>query len=198
MRTHHWWDWPYLLAHTQWSRHLMENRSGGILSPCLMNMFVEPPSIFSLEWRPNVDWWWKVHIRWKTGGMLTIHYDRQYLLPITRGFNGSEQVKVIGAIYLCVTDETNQNLMGTQKKWPKWHFCLGHMGFGWLQAIARMNYLPKWIANCNPPLCASCQLGAAQHNSSGKAIHTKLLQDKGGNGRLKEGDCLPGQCLSID
>ena len=100
--------------------------------------------------------------QWKNGGTLTIKYDQWLLLLIACGFNSAEQAKVVGSVNLCVTDEANQNMSGTQKELLKWHFKLGHMGFAWVQSITCMGILPKHIANVDPPLCASCHLGAGQ------------------------------------
>ena len=140
----------------------------------------------------------KAEFHWKTGGTLTIRYDRRSLLPIARGYNTATPENVVGSINLCVTDEANQNLSGNQKELLRWHFKLGHMGFAWVQWLARNDFLPRRIANVDLPLCASCRYGAAQQTPTGKAVHTILPESKGGSGNLKTDDCTPGQRISVD
>ena len=78
------------------------------------------------------------------------------------------------------------------------HFKLGHMLFIKLQDLARKGHLPKCIADCKPPLCASYRYGAAIKTPVGKSTHSHAIEREGGAGHIKTGDLRPGQHVSID
>ena len=101
-------------------------------------------------------------------------------------------------INLCVIDEENQNLSVGQKELLKWHFKLGHIGFDWLQWLARRKLLPYKIANVEKPLCASCRFGAGHRIPVGAEKHEVLSSAKGGASTIKAEDLQPGQRISID
>ena len=68
--------------------------------------------------------------------------------------------------HLSVVDQTNQNITGAQRELLLWHWCLGHMGFQWLQALMRERHdIPEHIltkaadtCNCITPHSVACQL----------------------------------------
>ena len=179
----------------------------GYFLPELQTRLLSPQAYFRKKGGHTIIEGDKCEFQWKTGGNLTIRYDRCSLLPIACGCNSSEQAieQVVGSVNLCVgsvnlcmIDEENQNLSANQKELLKWHFKLGHMGLDWIHWLGRKGFLPCRIANVDTPMCTSCQIGAAQRTSMGKAIHQELPQNKGGSGNLKAGDCTPGQHISID
>ena len=41
-----------------------------------------------------------------------------------------------------------------------WHYCLGHLSFPKLKALAKIGKIPKHLANVLPPVCAGCAFKA--------------------------------------
>ncbi len=41
-----------------------------------------------------------------------------------------------------------------------WHYCLGHLSFPKLKALAKIGKIPKHLANILPPVCTGCAFGA--------------------------------------
>jgi hypothetical protein len=76
------------------------------------------------------------------------------------------------SIFLSVADESNQNLMASQKELLQWHWRLGHANFCWIQWLdSTPRKSPEGISgkpilwmktnhmsSCPAPLCAPCQL----------------------------------------
>jgi hypothetical protein len=113
-------------------------------------------------------------------------------------------------VLMSVGEETNQNLTGSQKELLNWHWRLGHIGFQWLQTLMRPRnaiktnsyLLPPLIPSkcattksCSPPLCAACQLGKMGRRNPGTSTEHKKPEKFMA---LKDGDLLPGQCVSLD
>ena len=61
----------------------------------------------------------------------------------------------------CLVTFPDSNVSKATHDLQTWHECLGHMQFDSIQSLARSGYLPKHIANCDKPVCASCQFGKA-------------------------------------
>lgn len=53
------------------------------------------------------------------------------------------------------------SLTNSQKLLLCWHYRLSHMNFSKIHDLARQGHLPKHIANCEQPICSSCQYGKA-------------------------------------
>jgi hypothetical protein len=75
------------------------------------------------------------------------------------------------SVFLSVADESNQNIMASQKELLQWHCRLGHANFKWIQRLALMlrkspeglegkpilRTKVKSVSSCPAPLCAACQ-----------------------------------------
>ncbi|MGH7974568.1 MAG: GAG-pre-integrase domain-containing protein, partial [bacterium] len=103
---------------------------------------------------------------------MTIRYHPLSNLPITSGFHDQSVSQLASSLHTCVTDDINQNLKTNQKMLLKWHFRLGHIGFESLQWLAMRGFLPKTIAKCDRPNCASCEFGTAGRRKVGKESRT--------------------------
>jgi GAG-pre-integrase domain/Zinc knuckle len=100
--------------------------------------------------------------------------------------------------FVCLIDESNQNLSNSQKELLRWHFRLGHLNFASVQSVLRSgvvgyNPITKSASKCEHPKCASCRFGKARKNPTG-STHTTLTN----HASLKEGDLKPGQRVSMD
>ena len=49
-----------------------------------------------------------------------------------------------------------------------WHYCLNHVPFSKLQAMARRSDIPKTLSECSVPLCASCNYAKATRRPGGR------------------------------
>ena len=73
--------------------------------------------------------------------------------------SSSERMAV--AMYLCVVNENNQNLLPAAKETLWWHFCLGHQGMAVIQWLSNQKLLGQFsnqigkIQDC--PKCGMCQ-----------------------------------------
>ncbi|MGH3055544.1 MAG: GAG-pre-integrase domain-containing protein, partial [Gaiellaceae bacterium] len=83
---------------------------------------------------------------WDGGKRMTIPYHHRTRLPIVEGFHAESVHTTDGTSNVCVTDDLNDNLSGNQKLLLKWHFRLGHIGFEFVQWLARRGFLPICIA----------------------------------------------------
>jgi len=83
----------------------------------------------------------------------------------------------------------NYNLSKSQQLLLKWHNRLSHMDFGKLQDLARQRRLQKAIANCNHPICRSCQLGKAHRRPVASVTKAHPMESD---------DLQPGDCVSVD
>jgi hypothetical protein len=130
----------------------------------------------------------------KFGGQTrTVLLDRTSNLPImhTLGSQSTLQAKSSALANpltpLQVNNSKIDNLSQVQQQLLRVHYRLGHLGMDRIQALARAGILPKHLAPCPKPLCASCQLGKA-HRSATPSTGTPLDVD-----HLK-----PGDCVSVD
>ena len=69
-----------------------------------------------------------------------------------------------------------------------WHYCLGHLSFPKLKALAKIGKIPKHLANVLPSVCAGCAFGAM----------TKVPWRKRDASKTVFKATKPGQCVSID
>lgn len=86
---------------------------------------------------------------------MTVPYESRTRLPILH------TIAECTAFIMPELHPTLPSLSKSQNLSLKWHNCLSHMNFSKIQMIAHQGHLPKTIANCDPPLCQSCQLGKA-------------------------------------
>merc|ERR1712127_939813 len=63
----------------------------------------------------------------------------------------------------------NISLSQSQKELLKWHYKLGHKGMQEIQALARINILPRHLSNTDIPICEACQYGKAHLRSKGNS-----------------------------
>ncbi|MGH3053715.1 MAG: hypothetical protein ACRDL7_01895, partial [Gaiellaceae bacterium] len=155
-----------------------------------------------LQWNRHTDGAFKLRhndsiFLWD-GNRMTIPYHPHTNLPTTYGYHDQSVSQLASALHTCVTDDINQNLTSHQKLLLRWHFCLGHIGFESLQWLARRGFLPKTIANCDRPKCASCQFGSAQRRQVGKESRTIHPKRMGGSGKIKAEHLRPGDYVSLD
>ena len=47
-----------------------------------------------------------------------------------------------------------------QAEFMHWHYCLGHLSFPKLKALAKIDKISKHLANVLPPVCTGCAFGA--------------------------------------
>ena len=69
-----------------------------------------------------------------------------------------------------------------------WHYCLGHLLFPKLKALAKIGEIPKHLANVLPPVCAGCAFGAM----------TRVPRKNGETTRTVFKATKPGQFVSVD
>jgi hypothetical protein len=69
-----------------------------------------------------------------------------------------------------------------------WLYCLGHLSFTKLKALARIGEIPKHLANVLPPVCAGCAFGAM----------TRVPWRNNETTRTVFKATKPGQCVSVD
>ncbi len=69
-----------------------------------------------------------------------------------------------------------------------WHYCLGHLLFPKLKALAKIGEIPKHLANILPPVCAGCAFGAMTRVPWKNRETTKTVFKA----------TKPGQCVSVD
>ncbi len=79
--------------------------------------------------------------------------------------------------------------VAVQQLLMKWHNRQFHMNLGKLQELTRQGHLPKAIANCEHPICRSCQLGKA---------HRRPVASASKANPIDSGDLQPGDCVSVD
>ena len=113
-----------------------------------------------------------------------------------------------------VVHEQNKNLSPSQKELLLWHYRFGHIGFQHLQWLMRPRahasgkkpnisesdsyvqcILPSQplSASCQPPLCASCEIGKAKRRPT-EASHTVNMTDHA----LRANHLNPGDRISVD
>ena len=155
------------------------------------------PGYAELFIRRNAAGWQKtppLHVK-------TIQYDGRNNLPILHLTlpNGSHTHLNMLTAALCVTDSHNRNLTNAQKELLQWHFRLGHVGFKHLQWMIRAGRLhvanAKAVGNCPVPKCAACEFGKASRRPT-ETSTTRPDSEK--TMELKQGDLIPGQCVSMD
>ena len=66
---------------------------------------------------------------WKNEAIMTIASNLGSCIPIAHGFLHGQIGVAGGELYVCITNEVNQNLTSGQKLLLKWHFKLKHIGF---------------------------------------------------------------------
>ena len=79
-------------------------------------------------------------------------------------------------------------LFDKQAELMHWHYCLGHLLFPKLKALAKIGEIPKHLANVIPPVCACCAFGAM----------TKVPWKNMEATRKVFKATKPGQCVSVD
>jgi hypothetical protein len=82
-------------------------------------------------------------------------------------------------VFLSVADESNQNIIASQKELLQWHWRLGHANFIWIHWLASMprkspeglegkpilRTKVKSVSSCPAPLCAACQMSKQTHQN---------------------------------
>ena len=136
---------------------------------------------------------------WRGGkSKLTVNYDVGTALPIFQAYRDIVGSAETLAANLSVMDTLNQNLSHGQKDALKWHQRLGHIGFQWIQWLARNGFLGSAgnrMVSCEAPLCAACQLARAQKRPTGSKHEQK---HPGAGDKIKEGVLFPGQAIATD
>jgi hypothetical protein len=69
-----------------------------------------------------------------------------------------------------------------------WHYCLGHLSFPKLKALAKIGEIPKHLADVLPPVCAGCAFGAM----------TRVPWNNRETPRTVFKATKPGQCVYLD
>ena len=64
---------------------------------------------------------------------LPIYYDPVNDLPTSRAIRSATAGQREEFLYLCVTEDRNQNLTEAQKEYLRWHYKLGHFGSATIQ-----------------------------------------------------------------
>ena len=95
---------------------------------------------------------------------LTIYYDPVNDLPTSRAIRSATAGQREEYLYLCVTEDRNQNLTEAQKEYLRWHYKLGHLGSATIQWLLRQpsfgnNLKSRAAARCTAPKCAACEYG---------------------------------------
>ena len=80
----------------------------------------------------------------------------------------------------------NSNVSKATQDLLMWHERLAHVHFSKLQKLARAGYLPKHIATCDIPICASCQFGKAHKRNKMDGQNNKI----GSKNATKPGDLV--------
>jgi hypothetical protein len=109
----------------------------------------------------------------------TVSYDRKSRLPIMSTIDGAK----------AFTAATSPNTSGALSLLLRWHQRLSHLNFAQLQHLSRQGRLPKALANCEPPICKSCQYGKA---------HRRPVAPPGKAQPIDSNNLHPGDCVSVD
>jgi hypothetical protein len=135
---------------------------------------------------------------------LVVTYNEDNNLPMSEVLSPASLDKLNTEFHTCVVSEANQNLSHSQKQLLKWHFRLGHINMQTIQGLLRSGILAttepqkklhRAAANCELPVCASCQFGRAKR----RPVPGKTTQsDSKHEGALKRNNLLPGQEVSVD
>ena len=117
-----------------------------------------------------------------TKEQLTIRYENKQLnakyhpennLPTIHTKPGNTKLKCYIATNTkskqILNKDYNMSLSQSQKELLKWHYKLGHKGMQEIQALARMNILPRHLSNTDIPICEACQYGKAHLRSKGNS-----------------------------
>ena len=135
---------------------------------------------------------------WPNGATMTMQYDSATHLPRARAYK--DALSTAGALALsgCVSDEVNQNLTAAQKWLLRWHFRLGHIGFGNVQWLGRKEWLgphgeKMGSAKLEAPKCAACQFG-----KQGKTPTPTHHSTKDSPGSLSKEKLNPGELVFSD
>jgi hypothetical protein len=113
------------------------------------------------------------------------------------------------SVFLSVADESNQNIMASQKELLQWHWRLGHANFKWIQRLAStprkspeglegkaiLRTRNKTVSSCPAPLCAACQMSKQTRQNPKVKIGSPIPEKEMS---LKHGDIMPGDMVSID
>ena len=77
--------------------------------------------------------------QWADGNQMTVPYHARCNLPITYGYSHGQLARVDVELQaqINLADQENINLSPMQKELLQWHYCLGHIGFQWLQTLAK-------------------------------------------------------------
>jgi hypothetical protein len=113
----------------------------------------------------------------------TVPYDQKSRLPIMCTIDGTT------AFNATVTSDTAGVLSKNQLLLLRWHQRLSHLNFAHIQALSRQGRLPKALANCEPPVCKSCQFGKAHRRPVASVEKAKPIDAN---------DLNPGDCVSVD
>ena len=141
--------------------------------------------------------------QWANGQQMTVPYHARCNLPIAYGYSHGQLERVGKELqsHICLADQENINLSSTQKQLLRWHYRLGHIGFQWLQSLAKLGRLGllEKFSRCIPPLCTACQVGQGKRQSPSNPKRVILETREGGeNTHIKANDLLPGQRVSVD
>ena len=132
--------------------------------------------------------------------VLSIDYDPINDLPTSRAIRSSTATLREESLYLCVTEDRNQNLTEAQKEYLRWHYKLGHLGPATIQWLLRQpsfgnNLKIRAAARCTAPKCAACEYGKAHRKPLKATIGTPSPEREG---KVKLGDIYPGSGVSVD
>jgi hypothetical protein len=134
--------------------------------------------------------------------MLTKHVNGLF---IGLSFEDIQVMSESASVYLTVADETNQNLISSQKELLLWHWRLGHANFQWIQMMCASPRDPSVssllttnqsnVSCCILPLCMACQLTKqAQRTPDGTTSKFDTTKEM----LTKKEHLIPGQIISVD
>jgi hypothetical protein len=112
-------------------------------------------------------------------------------------------------IFLSVADESNQNLMASQKELLRWHWRQGHANFRWIQRLAStprkspegisgkpiLRTKTNHMSSCPAPLCAAFQLNKQTRRNPEVVVGSPIPEKEMS---LKHSDLMQGNMVSID
>ncbi len=131
-------------------------------------------------------------------GKIPLSIDPVTFMPLLTFFDNANEV-VNNMINKCVTDELNPLLLKQSKMLLKYHYKLGHIGFGCLEWILRnfkvLGSKGNFASEGEVPKCSSCLVGGMER----RAIQGKPKTDMPTRrGCLKREQLSPGQRIFTD
>lgn len=90
-----------------------------------------------------------------------------------------------------IDDEEERQTTNHSAEFLKWHHRLGHISPKKIRMMAQQRILPRYLYNCNIPICSSCMFGKMTR----RPWRTKGHQNKD---ETKDKQLRPGECVSVD